>query len=166
MVKSGEFEVLERRQGINMRVNRKARGDCFGEVSLMYSCPRSATVAALQDAVVWVLERQLFRRAVPLLVHQALHGGRGSRQGPANASCPGACSTCTGSVKNRQGPGLGPGVVGGVSSKTHVPCREHCMPGAGCDVRTWGRTLNELKILCLKAADGAAQTDKPLQGAS
>ena len=61
VVKSGEFEVLERRQGINMRVNRKARGDCFGEVSLMYSCPRSATVAALQDAVVWVLERQLFR---------------------------------------------------------------------------------------------------------
>ncbi|BDA41611.1 cGMP-dependent protein kinase 2 [Coccomyxa sp. Obi] len=62
VVKSGEFEVLERRQGINMRVNRKARGDCFGEVSLMYSCPRSATVAALQDSVVWVLERQVFRQ--------------------------------------------------------------------------------------------------------
>ena len=61
MVKSGEFEVLERRQGINMRVNRKARGDCFGEVSLMYSCPRSATVAATTPAVVWVLERQIFR---------------------------------------------------------------------------------------------------------
>jgi cGMP-dependent protein kinase 2 len=63
VVKSGEFEVLERRQGINMRVNRKARGDCFGEVSLMYSCPRSATVAALTDAVVWVLERPVFRCA-------------------------------------------------------------------------------------------------------
>ena len=61
MVKSGEFEVLERRQGINMRVNRKTRGDCFGEVSLMYSCPRSATVAATTPAVVWVLERQIFR---------------------------------------------------------------------------------------------------------
>ena len=72
MVKSGEFEVLERRQGINMRVNRKARGDCFGEVSLMYSCPRSATVAALQDAVVWVLERQLFRRAFLLHHHHIL----------------------------------------------------------------------------------------------
>ncbi|CAL5219420.1 g1249 [Coccomyxa viridis] len=64
MVKSGEFEVLERRQGINMRVNRKARGDCFGEVSLMYSCPRSATVAATTPAVVWVLERQIFRQFV------------------------------------------------------------------------------------------------------
>ena len=47
-----------------MRVNRKMRGDCFGEVSLMYSCPRSATVAATQDAVVWVLERDVFRCAV------------------------------------------------------------------------------------------------------
>ena len=49
--------------GVNMRVNRKMRGDCFGEVSLMYSCPRSATVAATQDAVVWVLERDVFRCA-------------------------------------------------------------------------------------------------------
>ena len=47
-----------------MRVNRKMRGDCFGEVSLMYSCPRSATVAATQDAVVWVLERDVFRCAI------------------------------------------------------------------------------------------------------
>ena len=61
VVKRGEFEVLERRQGINMRVNRKTKGDCFGEVSLMYSCPRSATVAATTTAVVWVLERQIFR---------------------------------------------------------------------------------------------------------
>ena len=61
VVKSGEFEVLERRQGINMRVNSKTKGDCFGEVSLMYSCPRSATVAATTNATVWVLERQIFR---------------------------------------------------------------------------------------------------------
>ena len=39
----------------------KERGDCFGEVSLMYSCPRTATVAATTDAVVWVLERNVFR---------------------------------------------------------------------------------------------------------
>ncbi|KAK9867128.1 hypothetical protein WJX84_004628 [Apatococcus fuscideae] len=61
IVKSGEFEVLERRQGVNMRVNMKQRGDCFGEVSLMYSCARSATVAATSQSVVWVLERDVFR---------------------------------------------------------------------------------------------------------
>jgi len=61
VVKSGKFEVLQRRQGQNMRVNMKERGDCFGEISLMYDCPRSATVAATTDAVVWVLDRAVFR---------------------------------------------------------------------------------------------------------
>lgn len=61
MVKSGEFEVLQRRKGVNIRVNMKRRGDTFGEVSLMYNCPRSATVASTQQSVVWVLERDVFR---------------------------------------------------------------------------------------------------------
>jgi cGMP-dependent protein kinase 2 len=64
VVKEGEFEVLERRQGLNFRVNMKARGDTFGEVSLMYNVPRSATVAATRDSVVWVLERDQFRHFV------------------------------------------------------------------------------------------------------
>jgi CRP-like cAMP-binding protein len=57
----GSSQVLERRQGLNFRVNMKARGDTFGEVSLMYNVPRSATVAATRDSVVWVLERDQFR---------------------------------------------------------------------------------------------------------
>ncbi|KAG1669908.1 hypothetical protein FOA52_002434 [Chlamydomonas sp. UWO 241] len=61
IVKSGVFEVLERRKGVMVRVNTKERGDCFGEISLMYNCPRSATVAATTDAVVWVLDRETFR---------------------------------------------------------------------------------------------------------
>lgn len=59
------------RQGVNMRVNLKELGDCFGEVSLMYSCPRNATVAATTDAVVWVLERDVFRWAQQRLTHAA-----------------------------------------------------------------------------------------------
>jgi CRP-like cAMP-binding protein len=55
------LQVLQRRQGQNMRVNIKERGDCFGEISLMYDSPRSATVAATVDAVVWVLDRSVFR---------------------------------------------------------------------------------------------------------
>ena len=44
-----------------MRVNLKEAGDCFGELSLLYTTPRSATVAATLDSVVWVLERDTFR---------------------------------------------------------------------------------------------------------
>jgi cGMP-dependent protein kinase 2 len=58
-----QTQVLERRKGVNMRVNVKERGDVFGEVSLLYNCPRTATVAATTDAVVWVLERDVFRCA-------------------------------------------------------------------------------------------------------
>ncbi|KAL6770719.1 FAP295 [Auxenochlorella protothecoides x Auxenochlorella symbiontica] len=61
VVSAGEFEVLQRRRGANLRVNMKRRGDTFGEVSLMYNSPRGATVAATQDSVVWVLERDVFR---------------------------------------------------------------------------------------------------------
>lgn len=57
VVKSGDFEVLQMRQGVQMTVNSKKAGDVFGEISLMYDCPRNATVAATVDAVVWVLER-------------------------------------------------------------------------------------------------------------
>lgn len=56
-------QVLERRKGVSMRVNVKERGDVFGEVSLLYNCPRTATVAATTDATVWVLERDMFRCA-------------------------------------------------------------------------------------------------------
>lgn len=53
--------MLQKRQGQNVRVNIKERGDCFGEISLMYDSPRTATVAATMDAVVWALDRQVFR---------------------------------------------------------------------------------------------------------
>ena len=61
VVKSGEFEVLQMRQGVQMTVNTKKSGDVFGEISLMYDCPRNATVAATVDSVVWVLERDSVR---------------------------------------------------------------------------------------------------------
>jgi len=55
------LQVLERRQTVNFRVNMKQRGDMFGEVALMYNVPRSATVAATKDSLVWVLERDIYR---------------------------------------------------------------------------------------------------------
>eukprot|EP00238_Polyblepharides_amylifera_P013871 CAMPEP_0196600234 /NCGR_PEP_ID=MMETSP1081-20130531/95278_1 /TAXON_ID=36882 /ORGANISM="Pyramimonas amylifera, Strain CCMP720" /LENGTH=712 /DNA_ID=CAMNT_0041926057 /DNA_START=363 /DNA_END=2501 /DNA_ORIENTATION=- len=62
VVKSGHFEVLEARHGSMMLVNQKNEGDVFGELSLMYSTPRTATVQASRDSVVWVLGRTTFRQ--------------------------------------------------------------------------------------------------------
>jgi cGMP-dependent protein kinase 2 len=47
-----------------MRVNTKGEGDVFGEVSLMYSSPRNATVAATIKSTVFLLERSVFRAHV------------------------------------------------------------------------------------------------------
>jgi len=62
IVKSGHFEVLESRHGSMMMVNQKYDGDIFGELSLMYSTPRTATVQASRHSIVWVLSRQVFRQ--------------------------------------------------------------------------------------------------------
>ena len=58
VVKSGDFEVLQKYKDVNVRVNRKQVGDIFGEVSLLYSVPRNATVVTLSDSSVWVLSRE------------------------------------------------------------------------------------------------------------
>ena len=70
VVRSGQFEVLQRPPGAArgaggaaalVRVNTKGSGSAFGELALLYSQPRTATVAALADSVVWVLERGVLR---------------------------------------------------------------------------------------------------------
>eukprot|EP00798_Chlamydomonas_sp_ICE-L_P031872 gene31872-7080_t len=71
VVKTGTFEVLERRKGVMFKVNTKERNDCFGEISLMYNCPRSATVAATTDAVVYVLDREQFRMHVKMAAEES-----------------------------------------------------------------------------------------------
>lgn len=61
LVYEGHFDVMENRHGVQVKVNHKTRGDIFGEISLMFQSPRTATVIASTDAKVWVLERALFR---------------------------------------------------------------------------------------------------------
>lgn len=80
---------------MNLRVNLKEKGDVFGELALMYNCPRTATVAATTDAIVWVLERDVFRYVQPMVqcnswqqcdVYQCSSAGQGPRVGCMLAS--------------------------------------------------------------------------------
>lgn len=39
-------------------------GEGFGELALLYNCPRAATITALQDSIVWRLDRDTFNNIV------------------------------------------------------------------------------------------------------
>jgi cAMP-dependent protein kinase regulator len=39
-------------------------GEGFGELALLYNCPRAATITALENSVVWKLDRDTFNNIV------------------------------------------------------------------------------------------------------
>ncbi|VDO50998.1 unnamed protein product [Schistosoma margrebowiei] len=53
----GEFEVSKG----GKRLYIMGAGRCFGELALLYNCKRTASVKAVTDARVWVLERACFQ---------------------------------------------------------------------------------------------------------
>ena len=62
VVAYGEFEVLQKLKGVNIKVNQKGPGDIFGEVALFMNTKRTATVAAVRKSTVYVVERSAFRK--------------------------------------------------------------------------------------------------------
>ena len=74
IVKEGTFDVYQTQSGSRVLVNKKGKGDFFGEVALLYNCPRTATIVAKVDSVLWVLDRKTFKshiRKHHLLMHQS-----------------------------------------------------------------------------------------------
>eukprot|EP00308_Calcidiscus_leptoporus_P000358 CAMPEP_0119357956 /NCGR_PEP_ID=MMETSP1334-20130426/6257_1 /TAXON_ID=127549 /ORGANISM="Calcidiscus leptoporus, Strain RCC1130" /LENGTH=1049 /DNA_ID=CAMNT_0007372323 /DNA_START=84 /DNA_END=3233 /DNA_ORIENTATION=+ len=66
VVESGEYSVLISQgdaPGVEVMKYSTAGGTnpCFGELALMYSKPRAATVKALSDGQLWAMDRQAFR---------------------------------------------------------------------------------------------------------
>ena len=61
LVEEGIFDVLSRRNGVDVKVNSKSRGDIFGEISLLFESPRTARVVSASGGTVWVLNRARFR---------------------------------------------------------------------------------------------------------
>ena len=62
VILSGSVEVLIRdpHTNANNRVATLYTGDSFGELALLYSCPRAATVRATEECALWQLERRVY----------------------------------------------------------------------------------------------------------
>lgn len=63
VIESGKFCFFEKAKG-NAMVNQLGTGQIFGELALLYNCPRTATVQAATNSSVWILDRDTFRAIV------------------------------------------------------------------------------------------------------
>ena len=59
-MQGGTYAVFLKAVGPNPVVTY-GRGDSFGELALMYNCPRAATVKCTASGVLWALDRATFR---------------------------------------------------------------------------------------------------------
>lgn len=60
IVESGSVEVV-----INDAIKgQMGRGECFGELALLYNAPRSATIKAVSECRLWGIDRTTFRKKV------------------------------------------------------------------------------------------------------
>eukprot|EP00931_Biecheleriopsis_adriatica_P054252 TRINITY_DN3190_c1_g1_i1.p1 TRINITY_DN3190_c1_g1~~TRINITY_DN3190_c1_g1_i1.p1 ORF type:complete len:798 (+),score=224.30 TRINITY_DN3190_c1_g1_i1:59-2452(+) len=64
MCKSGTFEVFMSQKGKPALVQTITAGGSFGELALMYSAPRAATVKAREKSSVWVIDRKSFKEII------------------------------------------------------------------------------------------------------
>jgi cAMP-dependent protein kinase regulator len=61
IVEAGELECSKLALGV---IKRYGPGDVFGELALLYNCPRAATIVALQPCRLWKLDRKTFNNIV------------------------------------------------------------------------------------------------------
>lgn len=57
----------------NKPVGRMGPGTVFGELAILYNSPRAATVTALEDCVLWVLDRFSFRKIARNIAETTIH---------------------------------------------------------------------------------------------
>lgn len=64
LIESGTFNCIKKIGGEDKVVKKCGQGDVFGELALLYNCPRAASVEAVEAAVVWQLDRESFNHMV------------------------------------------------------------------------------------------------------
>jgi len=64
VIQAGQVEVLQEREGKEIRLSVLDEGDVFGEMALFERETRSATVRALGDARVLTVDKKIFLRRV------------------------------------------------------------------------------------------------------
>merc|ERR1719482_2134927 len=61
---TGKLECYVAKDGEEKMVKAVEPGDAFGELALLYNCPRAASVQAKEKAVCWQLDRETFNHIV------------------------------------------------------------------------------------------------------
>jgi cAMP-dependent protein kinase regulator len=64
VIEKGTLECFKQIDGENKVVKTCMEGDVFGELALLYNCPRAADVVARDSCVCWQLDRDTFNNIV------------------------------------------------------------------------------------------------------
>jgi cAMP-dependent protein kinase regulator len=64
IIEKGSFDCLVKKDDTETCVKTCTPGDVFGELALMYSCPRKASVVATTEGTCWKLDRDTFNNIV------------------------------------------------------------------------------------------------------
>lgn len=64
VIDHGKYDVFKKIEGEDKKVFAYDEKGSFGELALMYNCPRMATVKATTDGVLWAVDRMTFRHII------------------------------------------------------------------------------------------------------
>jgi len=64
VVESGNLECFKKIEGEEKMVKALSEGDAFGELALLYNCPRAASVQSKDECILWELDRGSFNHIV------------------------------------------------------------------------------------------------------